>query len=271
MNQAEQYERFLALHQRPGAFLMPNAWDAVSAALLAREGFEALGSSSAAIAFAMGRIDGAHLVSREEAIANAALLGGASGLPVNGDLEDGFGPDPQDCVDTVEAAIAAGLAGLGIEDSTADPANPIHEFDDAVARVAAAAKAAKGRIVLTARADNLLDGRNDLTDTVRRLVAFAEVGADVLYAPGLPTRESIIGLVQAVAPRPVNILIGPGDGLISLDELAALGVKRVSLGGDLQRRALDGLVDAARALREGNIAGAKAKLGHGEVTGFFKG
>jgi 2-methylisocitrate lyase-like PEP mutase family enzyme len=266
---AERYERFKALHERPGAFIMPNAWDAVSAALLAREGFEALGSTSAAIAYALGRQDGLHAVSRDEAVTNAMLLGAASGLPINGDLEDGFGPDPEDCVATVEAAIAAGLAGLGIEDTTADRSNPIHGFDRAVARIAAAAKAAKGRILLTARADNFIKGIADLDDTIRRLVAFAEAGADVLYAPGLPSREAIVAVVEAVAPRPVNVLMGPFDGLLPLGELSAIGVKRVSLGGTLQRRALDGLVDAARALKEGNMSGATAKLTHGELGALF--
>jgi 2-methylisocitrate lyase-like PEP mutase family enzyme len=271
MSQRALYERFKALHERPDAFVMPNAWDGASAALLAREGFEALGSTSAAIAFALGRQDGIHAVSRDEAIDNAVLLGVTSGLPINGDLEDGFGPDPQDCVTTVEAAIGAGLAGLGIEDTTADRANPIHGFDAAVARVAAAAKAAKGRILLTARADNFINGIPDLDDTIRRLVAFAEAGADVLYAPGLPSREAIVAVVKAVAPRPVNVLMGPFDGLLPLAELSALGVKRVSLGGTLQRRALDGLIDAARALRQGDMAGAGAKLGHGELGGLFPG
>lgn len=265
--QSERYERFRALHEGPGAFVMPNAWDAVSAALLAREGFEALGSTSAAIAFALGRQDGVHAVSREEAIANAALLGAASGLPVNGDLEDGFGSDPADCAATVEAAVAAGLAGLGIEDTTGDPADPLHGFDAAVARVAAAPKAAKGRILLTGRADNFLHGRPDLDDTIRRLVAFAEVGADVLYAPGLPSLDAIAAVVKAVAPRPVNVLIGPGD----LAALSALGVKRVSLGGALQRRAYDGLVEAAGALKRGDIAGALPRLKHGEVMGLLPG
>lgn len=267
MTQTEAYEQFRALHERPGTFIMPNAWDAVSAALLAREGFEAIGSSSAAIAFAMGRLDGVHGVSREDAIANAALLGAASGLPINGDLEDGFGPKPEDCVATVEAAIAAGLAGLGIEDTTADPTHPLHDFDAAVARVAAAARAAKGRILLTARADNHLHGRNDLDDTIRRLVAFAEAGADVLYAPGLPSLEAIEAVVAAVAPRPVNVLIGPG----TFDTLAALGVKRISMGGALQRTAYDALIDAAKALKQGDIAAAQPRLGHGEVMKLLAG
>jgi hypothetical protein len=183
-SQSEAYARFRALHERPSIFVMPNVWDGASAVLLKRAGFEALATSSAAIAFGWGRQDCAHAVSRAEAVGNGTLIGSLTGLPVNGDLEDGFGPSPDDCVATVEAAIASGLAGLGIEDSTADPARPIHDFDDAVARIRAAAQAAKGRILLTGRTDNYLHKRPDLDDTIRRLVAFAEAGADVLFAPG---------------------------------------------------------------------------------------
>jgi len=247
------YEQFRALHERPGAFVMPNAWDGASAVLLKQAGFEALGSSSFAIAAAMGRQDGAHAVSLADSIANAALLSRVTGLPVNGDLEDGYGPTPEDCVATVEAAVGGGLAGLGIEDTTADPARPIHDFDAAVARVRAAAVAARGRILLTARADNFLNGRPDLDDTIRRLTAFAEVGADVLYAPGLPDMAAIRAVVRAVAPKPVNVLIGPG---VQLTELAAAGVRRVSLGAALYRRAMGGLVVAAEALRAGDVPAA---------------
>ncbi|HEY1145570.1 MAG TPA: isocitrate lyase/phosphoenolpyruvate mutase family protein, partial [Allosphingosinicella sp.] len=203
--QAELYARFRALHERPGAFIMPNAWDGASAVLLKRAGFEALGTSSAAIAFAFGRQDGRAAVSRDEALVNAVLLRNLTGLPINGDLEDGFGPAPDDCVMTVEAAIARGLAGLGIEDTTADPSHPIHDFDHAVARMRAAASAAQGRILLTGRTDNFLQGRPDLDDTIRRLVAFAEAGADVLYAPGLPDMDSIRAVARAVAPKPINV------------------------------------------------------------------
>ncbi len=180
VKQAELYERFRALHEQNGGVVMPNPWDGVSALLLKQAGFMALGSSSAAIAFTLGRLDGAHAVSRVEALENAALLGRLTGLPINADLEDGFGPAPEDCVATVEAAIAAGMAGVGIEDTTANPENPIHDFDHAVERIRQAARAAKGRIMLTGRTDNYLFGRADLDDTIRRLLAFAEVGADVL-------------------------------------------------------------------------------------------
>jgi 2-methylisocitrate lyase-like PEP mutase family enzyme len=255
MSIASAYERFRALHDRPGAFVMPNAWDGASAVLLKRAGFEALGSSSFAIAAAMGRQDGAWAVSLADSVANAALLARVTGLPINGDLEDGYGPAPEDCAATVEAAIAGGLAGLGIEDTTADPARPIHHFDEAVARVRSAARAASGRILLTGRTDNYLNGRPDLDDTIRRLTAFAEVGADVLYAPGLPDMGAIGAVVRAVAPKPVNVLIGPG---VQLTELAAAGVRRVSLGGALYRRAMGGLVAAAEALRAGDLPAAVA-------------
>ncbi|MEI9986302.1 MAG: isocitrate lyase/phosphoenolpyruvate mutase family protein [Aliidongia sp.] len=195
--QSELYERFRALHEQDGGFIMPNAWDGTSALLLKEAGFQALGTSSAAIASAMGRLDGRHSVSREEHIANAQLLGGLTGLPVNGDFEDGYGATPNDVAATVEASIAAGLAGLGIEDTSGDPANPIRPFDEAVERVRAAAKVAKGRILLTGRTDNFLQGRPDLDDTIKRLVAFAEVGADVLYAPYPPDMDAVRAIVKA--------------------------------------------------------------------------
>lgn len=260
------YERFRALHERPEAFVMPNAWDGVSALLLARAGFEALGSTSAGIAFALGRQDGRHLISREDAIANAKLLGDLTHLPVNGDLEDGFGPEPEDCAATVQAAIAAGLGGLGIEDTTANPQQPIHDFDRAAGRIAAAAKAARGRIVLTARTDNFLGGRPDLDDTIRRLAAFAEAGADALYAPGLPTMDAIRAVVRAVAPKPVNVLIGPTSGPVSLAELSAAGVRRISVGGAFYRVAMAGLARAAEAVRQGNLTAATTGIPHREIV-----
>ncbi len=260
------YERFRALHERTDAFIMPNAWDAASAVLLKRAGFEALGSTSLGLAFSLGRQDGRHAVSRTEAIAHAALLARVSGLPANGDLEDGFGAEPQDCVTTVRAAISAGLAGLGIEDTTADPARPIHDFDAAVARIRAAAEAARGRIVLTGRTDNFLNGRPDLDDTIRRLTAFAEVGADVLYAPGLPDMAAVVAVVRAVAPKPVNVLIGPDDETVPLAQLSAVGVRRVSVGGALYRVAMSALVEAAQALHHGDLRAATGAIGGSEIA-----
>jgi 2-methylisocitrate lyase-like PEP mutase family enzyme len=260
------YETFRALHEAPGIFVMPNAWDGASALILAQAGFPALASSSLAVAFAAGLPDAAAALSREDSIDNAALIARLSRLPVNGDLEDGFGRGAADCVATVEAAIEAGLAGLGIEDATADPANPIHGFDAAVARIRAAAAASNGRIVLTARADNFLLGRPDLDDTIRRLVAFAEVGADVLYAPGLPDMAAIEAVVRAVAPKPMNIVFGPRSGPVPLATLAAAGVKRVSLGGVLYRHAMGALAQAAEHLKAGDFGALTGALPSAEIA-----
>jgi 2-methylisocitrate lyase-like PEP mutase family enzyme len=269
--QRAAYERFRALHERPEAFVMPNAWDGLSAVLLKRAGFEALGSTSLGLALSLGRQDGCHAVSRKKAVAHAAFLSRISGLPVNGDLEDGFGPAPEDCVATVRASIEAGLAGLGIEDTTADPARPIHDFDRAVARVRAAAAAASGRILLTGRTDNYINGRPDLDDTIRRLSAFAEAGADVLYAPGLPNMDAIVAVVRAVAPKPVNVLAGLSGDSVPLSVLSAAGVRRVSLGGSLYRRAMTALVEAASALREGDLSAASGGISIDEVAELLPG
>jgi 2-methylisocitrate lyase-like PEP mutase family enzyme len=265
MKQPELYERFLALHQREGGFLMPNPWDGTSALLLKAAGFEALGTSSAAIASAMGRLDGRHAVSREEHIANAQLIGRLTGLPVNGDFEDGYGATPRDVAATVEAAIAAGLAGIGIEDTSGDPSDPIRKFDDAVERVRHAAKVAKGKIVLTGRADNFLQGRPDLDDTIKRLVAFAEVGADVLYAPYPSDMDAVRAIVKAVAPKPVNIVVGTMSGTLPWSQLQKAGVKRVSMGVALYTRVMGDLRKAAQQLLEGDLASASEGIGFGEV------
>lgn len=258
MTQPEAYARFRALHEGPGAFVLANAWDAASAVVLREAGFQALGTSSAAIAHGMARKDCHHAVSREEAVDNGTLLARASGLSVNGDLEDGFGPSPEDCIATVEAAIAGGLAGVGIEDTTADPENPIHAFDHAVARIAAAAKAARGRIVLTGRTDIYLHGQGDLDEAVRRLTAFAEAGADVLYAPALPDIDAIRAVVQAVAPKPVNVLLGPWGRFGALSDLSAAGVKRVSLGSALYGSVMGHLGRVAAQVAGGDMAAAVA-------------
>jgi 2-methylisocitrate lyase-like PEP mutase family enzyme len=248
--QHEGYLAFKSLHEADGAFIMPNAWDAMSALLAKQAGFQAIGSSSLAIAFAQGVADGVHGVSLADAIANAALMTRMSGLPVNGDLEDGYGPSPEDCVATVEAAIASGLAGLGIEDTTANAEHPIHDFHHAVKRVAAAAKAARGRILLTGRTDNYLNGRPDLDDTIKRLQAFADAGADVLFAPGLPDMRAVTAVVRAVAPKPVNVVVGPG---VPVDALQSAGVKRVSTGGALYRKAMTATRDCLADLTRGHL------------------
>lgn len=263
--QSELYERFLALHQRPRGFVMPNAWDGVSAILLKEAGFEAIGTSSAALAASLGRLDGRHAVSREEHIANAVLLHEMSGLPINGDFEDGYGDSPPDVAATVEAAIAAGLAGIGIEDTSGNPDKPIRDFDEAVARVAAAAEAGKGRIVLTGRSDNFLQARPDLEDTIRRLTAFAEVGADVLYAPYPADMASVAAIVKAVAPKPVNIVVGTMEGPVSVADLQDAGVKRISLGVALYVRVMTDLRTAAKQLADGDMASASEGMGFREI------
>ncbi|MGW4788088.1 isocitrate lyase/PEP mutase family protein [Streptomyces sp. NPDC004230] len=180
---------------------MPNVWDGPSALLFKEAGFKSIATSSATLAAMLGRIDGIHAVSRDEHLDHAVLLTSVSGLPINGDFEDGYGETPEDVRATVDAAIARGLAGIGIEDTTGDPSNPIRDFDDAVSRVEAAASAAHGQIVLTGRTDNLLWGVSDIDDTIRRLTAYAEAGADVLYAPSLPDMASISAVIRAVTPQ----------------------------------------------------------------------
>jgi 2-methylisocitrate lyase-like PEP mutase family enzyme len=245
---------------------MPNPWDGVSALLCKEAGFEALGTSSAAIAFSLGRLDGTHAVSREEHLRNAVLIGAITGLPVNGDTEDGFGPSPADAVATVEAAIAAGLAGVAIEDTTADRSQPIHPFDRAVERVRQAAKTANGRIVLTARTDNFLHGIDDLDDTIRRLVAFAEVGADVLYAPSPKDMDAIRAIVRAVAPRPVNVVVRPVSGVVPVSELQAAGVKRISFGSVGYTNAMAAFKASLKEAAVGNLGPVSTGMRSSAIT-----
>jgi 2-methylisocitrate lyase-like PEP mutase family enzyme len=262
---SELYERFMALHTRPGGLVLPNAWDAPSSLILADAGFEAIGTSSAALAAILGRLDGRHAVTREEHIAHAEVMARVTGLPVNGDFEDGYGDTPEDVAATVNAAVEHGIAGIGIEDTTGNPDDPIRDFDDAVDRVRSAVAAAKNRIVVTGRTDNYLQGRPDLDDTIRRLTAFAEVGTDVLYAPLLPDLDSLIKVITAVAPTPVNVLTSPADQVLTVAELQKVGVKRVSLGPDLYANALTALEQTARSLRDGDIGSTTAGIGFGRI------
>jgi 2-methylisocitrate lyase-like PEP mutase family enzyme len=265
---SEVVEKFRALHEGAG-FVMPNAWDGLSARIFASAGFQATATSSAALALSLGRADGQHLVSRDEHLAHARLLGEVSGLPVNGDLEDGYGATLDEVGATVRAAIEAGLAGIGIEDTTGNPADPIRHFDDAVARVRAAVMAADGRIVVTGRTDNFLHGRDDLDDTIRRLQAFAEVGADVLYAPYPLDMSAVRAIVAAVAPKPVNVVIGPRNGSPTVHELFAAGVKRISLGSSLYMHAMRAVQESAQQLLTGDIAGASTGLSMREASAFL--
>lgn len=253
MNAAERAARFASLHDS-GCFALPNAWDAGSARIMAHAGAVAIATTSAGIAWQLGRRD--YAVSLAESLDNARVLIAATDLPVSADLEDGFGPSPEDCARTVRAAGEAGLAGCTIEDTTRNPASPIHDFDHAVARIRAAVQAARGLgrpFVLTARAENFLNGRPDLDDTIRRLVAFAEVGADCLYAPFLPDMDAIRKAVAAVAPKPVNVLAGPRSGFVPMATLAEAGVRRVSAGGLLARAAYAHTIEMTRAMLAGDL------------------
>ena len=265
-SQHELYERFLELHLQPKGFVMPNAWDGLSAVLLKDAGFQALGTSSAALALSLGRLDGRHAISRDEHLAHAALLSTVTGLPINGDFEDGYGETPNDVAATVKAAIAAGLAGVGIEDTSGNPEKPIRDFDEAVARVAAAAKVAKGRIVLTGRTDNYIQGNPSLADTIKRLTAFAEVGADVLFAPYPNNMSEVVAIVKAVAPKPVNIVVGTMEGAVSVAELLKAGVKRISMGVALYMRVMADLRVAAKQLADGDTATSSTGLNFREAS-----
>ena len=249
--QIHRGEVLRALHQRPGIFVVPNPWDAGSARLLAHLGFEALATTSAGLAFSLAKADGSAVVTREETLANVRTIVEATDLPVTADLENGFGDEPEACAETIRRAAAAGLAGGSIEDATGDAAVPIYPLELAVERVKAAVAAARSLsspFILTARAENLIHGRPDLNDTIRRLEAFAAAGADVLYAPGLTTREEIAAVVAAVAPTPVNVVMGLGKASFTLSELADLGVKRVSLGSSLARAAYGAFLRAAQEI-----------------------
>lgn len=262
--QADRFERFQALHRRDAAFVMPNPWDAGSARLLASLGFEALATTSAGYAFSKGRLDSSASLERADILTNAAEIVAATDLPVSADLEDGFGTAPEICAETIRMACDAGLVGGSIEDATGDPAAPVHDMPLAVERVRAAAEAARGRpFLLTARAENFLWDRPDLDDTIRRLQAFSEAGADVLYAPGLPDIEAIRAVCAAV-DKPVNVVMGLRGRSYSVAELSAAGVRRISVGGSFARAALGAVMRAAREVREAGTFGYAADALPGE-------
>jgi 2-methylisocitrate lyase-like PEP mutase family enzyme len=259
-------DRFLALHRPGQPLLLPNPWDIGSARLLASMDFAALATTSSGYAATLGRQDGS--VTREEAIAHATAIAAATPLPVTADLEKGFADDPAGVADTVTAAITAGLAGCSIEDFTGDEDDPIYDSGLAAERVAAAAEAAHAgprRLVLTARAENFLHGREDLADTIARLQRYAEAGADVLYAPALSRASDIRDVVSAV-DRPVNVLAFAGAPTVA--ELADLGVARISVGGAFTFAGLGALIEAARELQtEGTYGYLRAARTGRQVSG----
>ena len=248
--QAEKGTVFRALHQRDQAFIIPNPWDIGTARLLARLDFEALATTSAGYAFSIGRRD--NTVGRDKMIAHVREMSDATDLPVSADLENGFGDDPETAAETIRLGAQAGLVGGSIEDSSGRRDNPIYELGHAAERIRAAAELAHSlpfTFTLTARAENYLFGRRDLNDTIKRLQAYQEAGADVLYAPGLASKEDIAAVVSSL-DRPVNVLMGLAGVQLNLAELSALGVKRISVGSVLSRVALSAFIRAAEEMRD---------------------
>jgi 2-methylisocitrate lyase-like PEP mutase family enzyme len=273
MRQAERAAQFLDLHRQPGLLVVPNPWDAGTAKLLVAMGFAALATTSAGLAFSLGRPDAAAAVTRTEILDNARAIVEATDLPVSADLEGGFGERPEDCAETIRLAITTGLAGGSIEDATGRRDEPLHGFEAAVDRVRAAAEAAHGSsaFVLTARAENFLFGRPDLADTIRRLQAFQEAGADVLFAPGLSSLDQIRAVVSSV-DRPVNVIMGLDGVGITLAQLQEVGVKRVSVGSSFARAALGAFRRAALEVRDqGTFQFARQAMPYAEANKAFGG
>ncbi len=250
MDVEAKFAAFRNLHHRPGSFVIPNAWDAGTARILAALGFEALATTSAGYAFSVGKRDSLQSLSRDEVLDNARAIAEATALPVSADLEDGFGKDPEHCAETIRLAAEMGLVGGSIEDATGDPDDPIFGFDRAVERITAAAQAARDLpFLLTARAENFLWGRPDVDETVARLQAFADAGAGVVYAPGLRTLADIEHVCLSV-DRPVNVVMGLAGLSTTVADLDKVGVKRISVGGSFARAAMTGFLDAAREVRD---------------------
>ena len=270
LKQVEKGQRFRELHERAGAFIIPNPWDIGTARLLAHLGFEALATTSMGYAFSTGHRD--NTVDRDHVMKHVAEIASATDLPVSADLENGFGDAPSVVVETIKLAAAAGAVGGSIEDASGHPDRPIYDLEHAAERVRAAAEAARGlpfTFTLTARAENYLHKRPDLKDTIARLQAYQEAGADVLYAPGLATEQDIASVVKAV-DRPVNALMGLRGVQLSLESLGALGVKRVSVGSALARTALGAFLRAAHEMREqGTFTFAKQAASAAEITAMF--
>jgi 2-methylisocitrate lyase-like PEP mutase family enzyme len=271
-SQLEKAHVFRAMHERDGAFVIPNPWDIGSARMLAALGFEALATTSAGHAHSMGRREGN--TSREEALEHCRQIVGATALPVAADLENGYGHTPEDAAITITGAGGVGLVGGSIEDATGDSDAPIYPFDKAVERVAAAVEAARRLdtpFMLTARAENYLHGRPDLADTIARLQAFQEAGADVLYAPGLHTRDHVIEVVRSV-DRPVNVVMGLSGVQLSVEELGSIGVRRISLGTALSRAAYGAFLRAAREVVEhGTFTFASEAASFSDIEDLFEG
>jgi 2-methylisocitrate lyase-like PEP mutase family enzyme len=271
LTQAEKGRIFRALHERDRAFIIPNPWDAGSARLLAHAGFEALATTSAGYAFSRGRQD--NMIERSEMIAHAAAIVSATDLPVSADLENGFGDAPEVVAETIRLAAATGLAGCSIEDATQNPDHPIYEHEHAVERIRAAVEVVRGlpfTFTLTARAENYLHDRPDIRDTIRRLQAYQETGANVLYAPGLANKDDIAAVVKSV-DRPVNVLAGQQGLELNVAGLSAIGVKRISVGSLLSRAAYGALLRAAEEMRErGTFTFADEVVSFSDISAIFE-
>jgi 2-methylisocitrate lyase-like PEP mutase family enzyme len=268
---ADKRRAFQELH-KTGCFVIPNPWDAGSARFLQGLGFKALATTSSGFAWSQGRPDGG--ISRDMALAHLLEMVAATDLPVNADFESGFAPDAAGVAESVRLAVETGVAGLSIEDSTGDAAKPLYELDVAVERLRAARRAidkAGGDTLLVGRAECFLVGRPDLDETIERLKAYAQAGADCLYAPGIRSRDQIAAVVAGVAPKPVNLLIGSASEL-TMQEISTLGVRRVSVGGALARSAWGGFMRAARLIAEqGKFDGFANAASGQELNAFFKG
>jgi len=255
---------------RAGCFVIPNPWDVGSALYLQSLGFKALASTSSGFAWSQGHSDNS--VARDQVLAHLEAIVAATDVPVNADFEGGYAQEPEGVAGSVRLCVETGVAGLSIEDSTGDRANPLYDLDHAVARI----KAARGAIdhagvdvMLTGRAECFIVGRPDLDDAIRRLKAYAAAGADCLYAPGIHTREQIVAVVEAVAPKPVNLLMGaPSE--FTVEMLRGLGVRRISVGASLARAAWGGFIRAAKALQDGNFDGFKDAASGGELGKLFR-
>jgi len=270
LTQEEKGRLFRELHERADAFIIPNPWDVGTARLLANLGFKALATTSMGYAFSLGRRD--NTLNCQETMAYAASISAATNLPVSADLESGFGDEPEIVAHTIGLAAAAGVVGGSIEDATGRPDHPIYEIEVAVERVRAAVAGARSLpfpFTLTARAENYLHGRTDLRDTIKRLQAYQEAGADVLYAPGLATKEDIAAVVRSV-DRPVNVVMGLQGAQLSLAQLSAIGVRRVSVGSALCRTALGAFLRAGREMREqGTFTFAEEAVSPREMNAVF--
>jgi 2-methylisocitrate lyase-like PEP mutase family enzyme len=270
LTQTEKGRAFRALHELDSAFIIPNPWDVGTARLLARLGFEALATTSAGYAFSAGQRD--RTIDRPETMAHVSAIASATDLPVSADLENGFGDAPETVAETIRLAAAAGLVGGSIEDATGRSDHPIYEKEHAVERVRAAAEVVRAlpfAFTLTARAENYLVGKPNLRDTIKRLQAYQEAGADVLYAPGLTHKDEIAAVVNSL-DRPVNVVMGLQGVQLSLSELSAIGVRRVSVGSALSRAALGAFLRAAREMREhGTFAFAEASVSYRDINAMF--